>query len=836
MTLTSRSPGVDTVGSFEEVAGREWRGHWIWSSRRATEPLVTDTFVRDEAGPTTRTLFRRTFSLDALPTAVPARLSADSRYVLWVNGGEVARGPARSQPRRMRYDTVDLAPYLVSGDNTIAAVVTYFATPNAYWAAAATNATLGGHGVFVFEARLPDGWLASDEQWLTCQTEAWSATDHEDTLAGSVPTELFDARLLAADWAQTGFDASAWLPANVLVSAHIGGSGRTQPPTDPYGPLLPRIGARPDGETITPASARWAGVTDIPDADLPPTVRVVEALRSGGMSHTEAVSLPARPDPQVGRSALMELDFGRIVSGLVTFEVTAAPGTQIDLLYLESRYTPEMDTMALHNGARYIARGSNDRYVSLHPNGLRYLYLLVESASTVSIDSIAVREQVYPWSGKAFFRSSDERVNALYRAGIRTVELNSYDAFIDCPTREQRSWVGDGVVHELVHLATNEDWRLALNYLELGDSPRADGILPMSVGGDLEHGGGLTIPDWSLYWVHGIHEYFRHSGDIADVERFLPTIERILRWYVPYLDGDGVLADVPEWTLVDWSSLILEGQSSIQTALWAQALLEYVALSAAAGNHGAARWARGLWEAARVGFEVFWDDARGSYVDSRSAGIQNPAMSQVAGAFAILSGLAPRERWDRIISRITDPDRLVVRSWIGGQDGNYDQNLMRAQMFGPLAPDWDTTEQTVLGEPFVSHLVHDAIARAGFASILPRLHERWHEFLTDGYDTFGECWGWGTRVHGWSSSPARELVTYVLGITPEEPGFAVARVQPQLGSLDWMEGAAPTPHGLINVRVSGDECVIDSPVDVLFVHPDGWEAPLPPGHHRIQLA
>ncbi len=103
----------------------------------------------------------------------------------------------------MRYDTVDLAPYLVSGDNTIAVVVTYFATPNAYWAAAATNATLGGHGVFVFEARLPDGWLASDEQWLTCQTEAWSATDHEDTLAGSVPTELFDARLLAADWAQT---------------------------------------------------------------------------------------------------------------------------------------------------------------------------------------------------------------------------------------------------------------------------------------------------------------------------------------------------------------------------------------------------------------------------------------------------------------------------------------------------------------------------------------------------------------------------------------------------------------------------------------------------------
>jgi hypothetical protein len=36
--------------------------------------------------------------------------------VLFVNGAEVGRGPIRSQPRRMRYDEHDLAPFLVAAE------------------------------------------------------------------------------------------------------------------------------------------------------------------------------------------------------------------------------------------------------------------------------------------------------------------------------------------------------------------------------------------------------------------------------------------------------------------------------------------------------------------------------------------------------------------------------------------------------------------------------------------------------------------------------------------------------------------------------------------------
>jgi hypothetical protein len=74
--------------------------------------------------PETHGLFRKTVHLDQVPDRAPARVTADSRYALFVNGQEVFRGPIRSQPRRLHYDLFDLAPYLQPGENVLAVYVT----------------------------------------------------------------------------------------------------------------------------------------------------------------------------------------------------------------------------------------------------------------------------------------------------------------------------------------------------------------------------------------------------------------------------------------------------------------------------------------------------------------------------------------------------------------------------------------------------------------------------------------------------------------------------------------------------------------------------------------
>ena len=194
----------------------------------------------------------------------------------------------------------------------------------------------------------------------------------------------------------------------------------------------------------------------------------------------------------------------------------------------------------------------------------------------------------------AQFRCSDDEFNRIFKAGIRTVQLNSHDSFIDCPTREQRAWVGDSVVHQMVHLATNLDWRLARHYLTLGNSPRYDGILPMSVAGDMEFDGGVTIPDWGLHWVHGVYNLYRFIGDKDAVKAFMPTIERLLRWYVPYQTKEGVLKDVVEWNLVDWSSLHRGYQRHPLRDLGARSG-EFIEMAAWLEENASRRWAERLY-------------------------------------------------------------------------------------------------------------------------------------------------------------------------------------------------------------------------------------------------
>jgi hypothetical protein len=133
----------------------------------------------------------------------------------------------------------------------------------------------------------------------------------------------------------------------------------------------------------------------------------------------------------------------------------------------------------------------------------------------------------------------------------------------------------------------------------------------------------------------------------------------------------------------------------------------------------------------------------------------------------------------------------------------------------------------------MSYVVHDAVALAGQAERLPDLYRRWSEFLADGYDTIGECWGWGTHVHGWSCTPTRDMVFYTLGVTPAEPGYTTARIAPRLGSLAWARGAVPTPHGLIIVDATRERVTIETPVPAIVELAGQPPRRVPPGRHEL---
>lgn len=838
MHTTSYSASPITPQHFSEI---RWRGHWIWVPEETIvmgRPLSWDVSERPEA----HGLFRKTFILDSRPALAPARITADSRYVLYVNGQELFRGPIRSQPRRLYYDLFDLAPYLQVGPNVIAVYVKYFGTAKSNWMPAVGNSTLGKSGIMVFEANLGGSWLVSDSSWVAHKSAAWSAGAYEregNIVAAGGPAEEVDARHLPANWRELDFDDSPWGQAQVVTPIHIGGRGRSQPPTDPYGPLLPRPIAPLGGARVGVTSITVETVATRPDTSHnSPAARVeTSALTQPATTSQAGATWPLTVTVPANGHVRLMLDMGRIVGGLVEFAINAPAGVVCEFGYVEEPIQAA-SPFGAHGGNRYITRGHADRHTVFDPQGFRYAYVLIHgAAATVTLTDFAVQEYHYPWQPGATFQCSDEALNRIYQAGVRTVQLNSWDAFMDCPTREQRAWVGDAVVHQMVHLATNSDWRLAWHYLALSNSPRSDGILPMSVGGDMEAGGSFTIPDWSMHWIHGVYNLYRFSGDRARVKEYMPTIERALRWYLPYQTASGVLQDVVEWNLIDWSSLYSEEQSALVTASWARGLREFAEMAAWLGEGASQAWAEEHYARVKTGFEIFWDEERGVYVDYVKDGVPQRPVNQVASALAIVAGLAPTERRQRIIATITDPARLVVRSWMFPRKNEVTpeehQAHRRRVMLGGLVANWDVETQIVSAEPFMSYVVHDAVAQAGMAERLPALYKRWLEFLVDGYDTLGENWGAGTHVHGWSSTPTKDLIFYTLGVTPAEPGYTVARIAPRLGGLTWAKGSVPTPHGLIQVEVSGEQLTVDSPVPVVVALPGQAPVRLPAGRHVV---
>lgn len=829
-----QSPPAGRARPFGDT--NRWSGHWIAPEERPAPPGTTFLGGRSGGEPRfSRSIFRRTFALDEVPADASVRIAADSRYTLWINGHEVGLGPARSHPLRMRSDVYDIAPHLVAGDNAIAVVVTYYGEANSVWQPAPDQSNTDA--ALVLEARIGEQLVVTDATWKALRSPAWEVAAEEEGKLAGLPVDIYDARLLPAGWREAGFDDSGWGNAALLQARHFSGRGESRPPIWPFGRLPTREMSFLEGETVLPRTVLDASDRTVAEwASTNPIFRVRQVLAAPADAAVEP-ALPQTFAVAPGVARHVGFDFGRVVAGLVEVDLTAPSGTTVELHYRENPHAVDSGMPDPMTGARIICGDGDTRYVSLDISGLRFLHLVVHAASPgeVTLSRVAVRERLYPRRGTAYFRSEDPLLDRLYQAGVRTVQVNSFDAYTDCPTREQRAWTGDAIVHQLVDLTTNEDWGLARNFGELGLAARADGILNKVLVGDSATDG-LTIPDWSLNWAHGVYMMYRYDGDLGRVLTLLPAFQRVLQWYEQHVDGHGTLADVPEWNLVDWASLLHGGRSAIITGMWARGLREFAELSERAGNAGNARWAQELHAAAAGGFEDFWDAERGLYVDHIDEVPGLAPSSQAANAVAIVSGLAPQERWSGIADQITDATRLVTRTVVDAALAATDEATAFAHLLGAFEPDWDVAREIVIAQPFFSYVVHDAVAQAGRADLLPDLLPRWETLLDGGYDTFRECWEWGTPAHGWSSTPARDLIAYVLGITPGEPGYAHARIAPRPGRLTELAGSAPTPYGPVEVRIAGGRVMIDSPVPVRFVPIDGDEVLLAAGTHDVPLA
>lgn len=141
-----------SVQEVEEVTVPvEWHGNYIWD-----ESSENNTWM----------CFRKNIKIEEKDlNNMIAQIAVDSKYWLYINDqmvvreGEVKRGETRDS---IYYDEVNLSKYLHTGDNTIAILVWY-------WGDSSMSHNSSGQGAMLFQMKMGDTYLISDETWKVCK-------------------------------------------------------------------------------------------------------------------------------------------------------------------------------------------------------------------------------------------------------------------------------------------------------------------------------------------------------------------------------------------------------------------------------------------------------------------------------------------------------------------------------------------------------------------------------------------------------------------------------------------------------------------------------------------
>ncbi len=507
---------------------REWKASWITHpTAPLREPLVLH--------------FRRTLSLAAVPATYTVRVSADNRFILYVNGHRVGDGPARGDLAHWRYERFDLAPLLQPGQNLITATVWNFGIY-------APIAQMTDRTAFLLESEATgDSSISTPEGWQVEQEP------------GQRPLPRVRQRLLAIHGLRSRRrDRCRALRLDL-----------EQPLSRPAHPGLPA--ASPMRESIYSSVNQahssdvegdnpWGLVPDrLPHMVFEPTSpgedrphrhsRHLQQLsrRASHRPRRQPRPYPARPqDPHHRLSAAHRLRRqGRAHQAhLLRGPLRQGPAQRRPRRSGRPR-SPRPDRQLPSRRRRSIAPSSR----SGGAPGAISTSISKPPAEPLQLESLTANFTAYPFKERATFQSPDPDLAKIWEISWRTARLDAHETYMDTPYYEQLQYVGDTRIQALISYAVTGDDRLARQAIEAFDQSRiSEGITRSRYPSSLAQ----NIPTFSLLWIGMVHDYWLYRPDPQPARSSLPGTRTVLDWFATHEQPDGLLDKLPWWSFIDW--------------------------------------------------------------------------------------------------------------------------------------------------------------------------------------------------------------------------------------------------------------------------------------------
>lgn len=752
LMLIAASAGHSQLPS--DLKAQLWPARWITSD---------DAPARDEAV----LYFRKSVEMANVPQHFVVRVSADNRFVLYVNGQRVDGGPARSDLAHWKYETFDVAPMLKAGANVFAAVVWNFGARSALAQLSDRTAFLLG-GATDAESAVNTG-----VDWEVMREKGIQTLSKPPELGGyyyaAEPGLRMDGATLAWDWQSSastpvGSTAGGWKKAVAIGSAARRGASLQENNWQLTADPLPQMEMKKQAAgRVVRASGVAANATD----------------SNGGFevaAHSHATVL---------------LDEGHLTTAYPELALSGGSGASIRLTYAEAlldnkgekgnrNEIADKHIVGIHD--EFLADGGAGRvYQPLVWRTWRYLQIDVTTADQpLKVDRMRSWFSAYPFEERGKFESDEQDLRAIWDIGWRTARLDAHDTYMDTPYWEQMQYIGDTRIQALISYSVAGDDRLARQAISAFNNSRVpDGITLSRYPTSMFQ----AIPTFSLLWIGMVHDFWMYRDDAAFVREQLAGTRTTLDWFLKHQRADGLLDSLFWWPFVDWGSDFgfgippqdADGGSTSIALQFVEALRNAAELETTLGDPArAALYAKAAARVVDGVKKLCWNSDYALFADTPA----QKHFSQHANILAVWLDVVPREQQKELLTRI-----------LSVSDKGF-----RADK--PVPP---MTQATYYFRFYLAR----ALEHTGMGDRYLDLLGPWRTMVSLGLTTWAEQ-PEPTRSdsHAWSAHPNYDLLRVVAGIRPGGPGFASVIIEPELGSLHHVKASQPHPRGSIDVELT----------------------------------
>ena len=740
--------------------------NWIWIPSWSDE---------DKKIPRT-VLFRKSVTLNEIPQKAELEISADTRYKLYVNNQLVEVGPSKGDKSIWYKDRPDITKYLKKGINIFA--VTVLRYPE--------NPMDGNHGMFrtatpglyvkgkIFTDNMQEISLDADVSWKCKVDQSVSFVREEERFAPLIIHEKACGNAEIFEWKSEEFDDSKWENAKPYINVEIHQAvspGNLQERTIPY---------------MYRKACHFTNIMAVKKS-----VHLQEKWQEF-LEGKITLEIPANTEEVV------EINAGEEMTGYISLALSAGKNAEITLTYAEAYVQDE------HVGPDHVAlktdrldqvnghlEGYEDQY---HVAGIgtqdnpeiyepfwfrtfRFVKLTIKTGTDpLTLQRLDYEETGYPLEVSTSVKTSDQSLSDIWEISERTLRRCMHETYEDCPYYEQLQYVMDSRTQILYTYSVSVDDRLARKCIDdLARAQRYDGLLNCSYPNCNPN----IIPGFSIYYILMIYDHMMYFGDKKLVEKYMPTVERILLFFEEHLSEKGyvgktggLIMEEAFWSFIDWA-----GEWNPTSGMPPAGLKGPITMESLLYIYG-------LQHAAKLADYLGRKEEAAQFME-RAGKLQNAVRTYCTGKDGMIQdgpGVDEYSQHCQVFACLTD----TVRS------EQSQKNILKT------IQEKDNFAQCTVAMRFY---LFRALEKTDLYAYTDQYWEAWRTMLKNHCTTCVESEAYArSECHAWGALALYELPGTILGVHPAAPGYEKIEIRPVPGYLNEAEGVVKTPKGMIQVK------------------------------------